>query len=73
MTQKPTFLDLAVEQAFTMGDGFDQLIEDQAMRDLEERDEQIKKIVQSIYELNDIYKELNDLVVVQGSLLDRID
>jgi syntaxin 16 len=29
--------------------------------------------VQSIYELNDIYKELNSLVILQGSLLDRID
>lgn len=31
------------------------------------------KIVQSVYELNDLYKELNNLVIVQGSLLDRID
>lgn len=43
------------------------------MRDLEERNEEIRKIVQSIYELSDIYKELGELVLVQGSLLDRID
>ena len=31
------------------------------------------KIVQSIHSLNTIYKELQDLVIHQGSLLDRID
>lgn len=31
------------------------------------------KIVQSIHSLNSIYKELQDLVIHQGSLLDRID
>lgn len=29
--------------------------------------------MQSIFELNEIYKELNQLVVLQGSILDRID
>ncbi len=33
-----------------MGRGFEEdLIEDEAMKDLEERNEEIKKIVQSIY------------------------
>ena len=46
MTDKPTFLDLAVDEALNMGDGFDdELIEDEEMRDLEERNEEIKKIV----------------------------
>lgn len=31
------------------------------------------KIVKSIHSLNSIYKELQDLVIHQGSLLDRID
>lgn len=39
----------------------------------EERNQEILNIVESIHELNDLYKELNNLVIVQGSLLDRID
>lgn len=31
------------------------------------------KIVESVQQLNGIYKELNNLVIIQGSLLDRID
>lgn len=38
-----------------------------------DRNEEILKIVESIHELNDLYKELNSLVIMQGSLLDRID
>jgi syntaxin 16 len=40
---------------------------------LRERNEEINKIVQSIYSLNSIYKELQNLVIEQGSLLDRVD
>ncbi len=29
--------------------------------------------MEQIHELNEIYKELNQLVIMQGSLLDRID
>lgn len=31
------------------------------------------QIVESVNELNSIYKELSNLVIIQGSLLDRID
>jgi hypothetical protein len=72
-SEKPTFLDLAVDEALNMGSGFDELVEDDVMRDLEERNEEIRKIVDSIYELSDIYKELAEMVVYQGSLLDRVD
>ena len=34
MTDKPNFLELAVDEALNMGDGFDDLVEDEAMRDL---------------------------------------
>ena len=31
------------------------------------------QIVESVNELNSIYKELSNLVIIQGSLLDRIE
>jgi len=38
-----------------------------------ERNEQIKGLLQSINQLTQVYKQLNDLVIEQGSLIDRID
>ena len=40
---------------------------------LKERDQEVTKILKSIYGLNSIYKDLQGLVIEQGSLLDRID
>lgn len=37
------------------------------------RDSQINELVKSINKLSTIYKELNELVIEQGSLIDRID
>lgn len=37
------------------------------------RNEQINELVSSINKLSGIYKELNQLVIEQGSLIDRID
>ena len=40
---------------------------------LETRNKQILKLVDTINELNEIYKELSDMIILQGTLLDRID
>lgn len=37
------------------------------------RNEEVTKIVQSIYSLNELFKQFQGLVIEQGSLLDRID
>jgi t-SNARE complex subunit (syntaxin) len=37
------------------------------------RDSQINELVKTINKLSTIYKELNELVVKQGSIIDRID
>ena len=38
-----------------------------------ERNKQITDLVKSINQLNSVYKQLNELVIEQGSLIDRID
>ena len=40
---------------------------------VEERDQEIRKIAESIQELSGIFKELAALVIDQGTILDRID
>mmetsp|Transcript_7797 Transcript_7797/g.15554 ORF Transcript_7797/g.15554 Transcript_7797/m.15554 type:complete len:104 (+) Transcript_7797:724-1035(+) len=40
---------------------------------VQERDEEIMRIAQSIEELSQIFKELAVLVIDQGTILDRID
>jgi syntaxin 16 len=39
----------------------------------QERNRQIADLVKSINQLSSIYKHLNELVIDQGSLIDRID
>uniref|UniRef100_A0A8C4Q2F5 Syntaxin 16 n=1 Tax=Eptatretus burgeri TaxID=7764 RepID=A0A8C4Q2F5_EPTBU len=38
-----------------------------------EREREIRQVVQSIYELNEIFRDLADMIVEQGTVLDRID
>lgn len=40
---------------------------------IEERDEEIRKIIETIAELAQIMRDLSTLVVEQGTMLDRID
>lgn len=40
---------------------------------IEERDEEIRKIVETIADLAQIMRDLSTLVVEQGTMLDRID
>lgn len=38
-----------------------------------ERDEEINALVNNINKLSNIYKEMSELVIDQGSMIDRID
>ncbi len=40
---------------------------------IEERDEEIRKVVETIAELASIMRDLSTLIVEQGTMLDRID
>ncbi|XP_039258665.1 syntaxin-16-like [Styela clava] len=42
-------------------------------RIIEEREEEIQKVVQSISDLAEIFRDLSNIVVEQGTVLDRID
>ena len=45
----------------------------QNQRDIFRRDEELKNTLQSIVEVQDIFKELNEMVIQQGEVMDRID
>ncbi|KAL4234968.1 Syntaxin-16 [Mactra antiquata] len=49
-----------------------QLVEDNSAS-VNQRDKEIANIVKSIQDLNDIFKDLSQMVVDQGTILDRID
>ncbi|KAJ8960150.1 hypothetical protein NQ318_003870 [Aromia moschata] len=49
------------------------MLEEDNTRFAQEREQEVNTIVKSIMDLNDIFKDLNQMVVDQGTVLDRID
>lgn len=49
------------------------LMQEENTRMVAEREEEVNKIVRSIMDLNDIFKDLGQMVHEQGTVLDRID
>ncbi|EDW00017.1 syntaxin-16 [Drosophila grimshawi] len=49
------------------------LFEEENTRNAQHREQEVTKIVKSIYDLNDIFKDLGHMVQEQGTVLDRID
>lgn len=49
------------------------LLEEENTKFAQEREQEVNAIVKSIMDLNDIFKDLNQMVVDQGTVLDRID
>ncbi|KAH8271002.1 hypothetical protein KR044_013296 [Drosophila immigrans] len=49
------------------------LFEEENSRLAQHREEEVTKIVKSIYDLNDIFKDLGHMVHEQGTIMDRID
>lgn len=49
------------------------LIEEENTQMVAEREQEVNKIVKSIVDLNDVFKDLAHMVHEQGSILDRID
>lgn len=49
------------------------LFEEENSRLAEHREQEVSKIVKSIFDLNDIFKDLSHMVQEQGTVLDRID
>jgi syntaxin 16 len=49
------------------------LLEEENTRFAQEREQEVNAIVKSIVDLNEIFKDLSQMVVDQGTVLDRID
>ena len=48
-------------------------IEEENTKHIQHRDQEVNAIIRSIYDLNSIFKDLSQMVVDQGTVLDRID
>jgi syntaxin 16 len=67
-------IQLKQEDRERMKDEFEDMqINETEMSENMERNKQISDLVKSINQLSTIYKQLNELVIEQGSLIDRID
>lgn len=49
------------------------LMQEENTKMVEEREQEVNKIVKSIVDLNEIFKDLGNMVHDQGTILDRID
>ncbi|KAK6641757.1 hypothetical protein RUM44_013472 [Polyplax serrata] len=69
----------SIDQVFGRGPAYSMtqqqllLLEEDNLRLAEKREEEVKQIVKSIVDLNQIYKDLAQMVTHQGTVLDRID
>ncbi len=55
------------------GGDFEMFITEEPMGEEDEKNLRIQDLVKSINQLTTVYRELNELVIHQGSLIDRID
>ncbi|XP_019640220.1 PREDICTED: syntaxin-16-like isoform X1 [Branchiostoma belcheri] len=70
MTEEEVAVDELYDRGFTPAQM--QMV-DENSEVVEEREREINKIVQSISDLNEIFRDLAQIVVEQGTVLDRID
>lgn len=70
---KVSFLEIAADKV--MAEDYEEELKqlDEVDIQLNSRNKDILEMVESIHQLHEIYKELNELVIIQGTLLDRID
>ena len=67
-------IQLCQEDRERMKDDFENMeVCNTEMGEDQERNKQITDLVKSINQLSNVYKQLNELVIEQGSLIDRID
>ncbi|XP_048000916.1 syntaxin-16 [Leguminivora glycinivorella] len=76
-TQKNNFIDDYEQQADFEKPSLNQkqllLMQEENTRMVAEREQEVNKIVRSIVDLNEIFKDLGHMVHEQGTILDRID
>lgn len=67
-------IQLNTEDRERMGSGdFEMFVTEEHMGEEDERNLRIQDLVKSINQLTTVYRDLNEMVIHQGSLIDRID